>query len=451
VRWRFAAVGGLAVAAVIAVTLIPRVSPASAALGRMETALANVRTMSAETFIHFGDPREERAAMRWTYANGVWRLDSRLGSALERSTIVRHGTMYVYSKRHHTVVAEPYQGWFGATTTALEFAKEQTNYGLIGEDRTLRVEDAPPEGGRHTYRIVMERKSDQYHTEILVDRATDLPIRSLTHMRLEGGVFQNIRIEYGFGNKIRPTLLDPGAFGSPILDLPTAHRQLLARYRRPLAEAGTTALHDVEVAPDGTVFALVSLREEERGLLPDTLEDGSRTRYLRLPDLQPGGNWGDTRVRESFRIGDRLFLVTTWVPLEPGRRPGPLRFGFSRRGLYAPGKASRPPMVESVTVVPDRIARATPAYSTALLLDDPFVAQRIAAAEARADWYRDAGDFESELEWRWAQHRAGVAYVRRFGELQVPALAKCLESLGRTAEAAKVRRELGPRPIKRYP
>ncbi len=460
-RWRYAVVGGTAMAAAWAMVLIPRPTPADVAARRIEAALAKVETMRAEGYLHYGDKAKERLYERSTYREGHWRFSGRVGTTLEQTYILKGGRQYTYDRRFNTVTAEPYRSEAGFYRDLFQMIREQSNIGLISEKRTERVEEGPRINGRETYRIVSERPADEYRSVLLVDEETNLPIsaEAQVHYANMGGddTRQFLRFTYRFDADVPMSEFDPKQFGRPILDIPTEAKKLMDRVRAPRATVEDGQVHDAQVTSDGTIYALTSIpRGTSLTPLPDSVADGHGTRYLRLRDLGPGDTWGNTSVRQIV-AKDRSVFVTTWIPLEPPKQPATrVHFSFVKRRFNSSSAVVAPPSTSTPVYPPVSIHLTPnqgrfPTWSTVLMLNKPLLSQRIEAADARADWYRDRKQHASELRWRWRAYEAAKDYVPRFGELKVPALVKCLRALGKSAEADRVQRELGPQPIKRYP
>jgi hypothetical protein len=370
--------------------------------------------------------RPEALSMRYLYADGRWQLHSRIGSSQERKYIFRDGIMFTYSKIDDTVVQEPYNNWLGPMSTALEFAKDQTQWGLA-QTRSERIEEGEP--GTNTFRLILERSADDYRTEIVVDRATNLPRASTTQVRYEPDQgLSTIRIRYRFGMDLAPEVFDPKGFGLTIVDLP----QELAKFLR---EVPTVAawpnldIHMVQQSQDGTLFVLWSSPWTPSRSLE--ARDALGGKYLHVQTLEPAGSWGDTNVRQMLGEPDRYFRLSRFVPIEPIRSSGKVTLSLNERSSPPP-LAIRPEPVES-----------KPSFSTMFLLDSPLRQGDNYVAKARADWYREHGEAEAELRWRREQVRIGRAYGYGFARRAAPDLAQCLRALGRHVEAERVLVELG--------
>lgn len=441
--WKFVVASAAGICAVTAVFLMtPRVSEAAQAVHRMELALANVSTMTCDQYIHYGD-RPDTWAMHTDYAHGAWKMRSRIGTSMEITFLVRDGVVFRYDKKHGSVVREPYQGWLGNLSSALEFAKQQTNFGLT-EPPQVHIEDSPAMKGRPTYTLVMERAEDEYYTRILVDRQTDLPILSETSVRYgKNEALQHVRMVYNFSPNLTPSQFDPASFGPPIIDLRTAMKAFLEESKRPMAAVGETQIHRVEATPTGTVYVLTSC-PKDGDTRAVTASGGDSSTYCIAGMTSPGGTWGDTDIHTLEQADGRSFSVTTFVPVDPGKIPQRLRIGVG------PAQAK---VVETghATLPVTRIRADRPAYTAALIMDQAIDQVRISQESVRADWFRDHDRFEEELKYRWRAYHEAVAFIPRFGELRVSALATCLRKLGRDEEADRVIRELGPQPVKRFP
>lgn len=417
--------------------LAPRPSPAVAAMGRMEVALQGVRSMEA-TVSQVSANGQLKPAIRFWYQGNAWRVQSRIGTPLELTFLIKNGIVYRFDRKHQVVTHEPYEGWLGDLSSPMSFAQEQTNFGRMSP-RSSRVEDRLLSDGRAGTAVILEREEDAYHCEILVDRATGLPVRSDTSFIWTNATRteqDRTVISYRFNQKVGDDLFDPDAFDAPLLDSIQVGQDFLSRYRTPAKKILNTEIHEAEATPDGTIQVVVSVAPR-RSPTPLELTTDSGVKYVASNRLHPAGSWGDTHVPEFAATSEREYLVLTYVPVRPTPEPESITLTAQN------GK--------SITVRTKPIESDRPWFASGLLMNQAFDAGKIRNAEAVADWYRDQKQYETELTWRWKAHAAAVAYVRRFGELEVPALVDCLRRLGRNEEAERVQRELGPQPIKRYP
>lgn len=446
-RWpvRLALVGatGLMASFVVFGLFAPRTS-AAAAMQRMQAALTDAKTMRTEMTVL--DPvtgKEQPDYVRRWYDHGLWRIHGRIGRFRERVVLLRDGQMYSYLPTKRVVTVEPVpptDEWDFKGGSALDFAMNEVNSGRMNVPRQSRLE-AGPNG---TDRLILERQEDSYRCVIDIDHVTGLPIRARATVDFGKGERAQTTIHrFFFNEKVSPDTFDPKAFKAPIVDLIAAQAEYRREWNPPLAEAGGAQIRDGAVTADGTIFVTTS--GVSGTPMPDTVRDAFGTQYLRLEDMHPGGVRADTNAAISAPYGNGWLRTTVWIPVEPRGKPAKeIWLGLSRRSLDSNAiGGGEPHLVAELKVPLRRLPGAFPEFGTAFVLDSYEDTQAAHGAWRRADYYRRAGDLESELRWMRIEARERTKQVRRWGRESAERLVSKLRGLGREVEAQDVEREFG--------
>jgi len=390
---------GLATALALGLMVLPGNSDA-ATLHRIETAISNAKTMIVTSTSTDRNGKPHVYNRVW-YKQGRWRTVGFIGTPIEKTFIVRDGEQFIYTPDHKTLTEEPAGSWNGpiGKLSALEFAKMETDIGEITDERTVSVETHDPVDGRATYLVVMKRKGSDYRSEILVDKATDLPIRSQTKVTFDmgGGKTDQVQ-EFQFGEPIPDSQFDPKSLGLPIQNLTVMQDELLRDWAKPVASYQDCAIRNVWQNLDGEVYVVYS-RPKTSGCRPVRLTNSVGTNYLRVTDIEPGEIRGDTSVRDHFKFDETsVARIAVWAPLEkPDTLPSKVSLGFF--GGFPtvdqkPVEVSIP--AQDIGIKPDNL----PPYTVALVLRDYAEQMSIHLATTRADWYKNHNDPTNELIWR---------------------------------------------------
>lgn len=390
---------GLATALALGLMVLPGNSDA-ATLHRIETAISNAKTMIV-TSSKTDQNGKPLVYNRVWYKQGRWRSVGFIGTPIEKTFIVRDGEQFIYTPDHHTLTEEPAGPWNGpiGKLSALEFAKMETDIGEISDERTLSVEPHDPVDGRATYLVVMKRKGSDYRSEILVDKATDLPIRSQTKVTydMDGTKTDQVQ-DFQFGAPIPDSQFDPKTLGLPIMNLTALQDELLRDWAKPVASYQDCVIRNVWQNLDGEVYVVYS-RPKTSGCHPMRLTNSVGTNYLHVDDIEPGQIRGDTSVREHFKFDESsVTRIAVWVPLEkPEGLPPKVSVGFTGGASVAgekPVEVAIP--VQDTGVLPGNF----PPYTDTLVLRDYAEQLAIHLATARAQWYKSHNDPTNELVWR---------------------------------------------------
>jgi hypothetical protein len=380
------------------------------------------------------------------YRDRMWRTDARKSQAMVISVVERDGMQLTDYERLNHATLRPVRAPGADTPTvegnALDFAKRSLDAGDLSVERTTTVREHGPVEGVPTYLVVLDRPTDGFHAEILVDKRNDLPIRSwakVHHPRQERWL--EYSQEFRFNQPLSDQLftLEPG---KPVVRLPEARAALLKRWQSAAAKVGETAVYDGSVGPDGTVWlALTVPSGSDRPLLPSRIasEGGD---YVRLPDFDPSNGADSAPVR----IGGKDLVLTAFAPLRiGGPLPRQVNVDFAKRTPDRPSGSPRSAEGETVTArtrLPlRRQADDRPDFFPALNLDRlgfeiPLIAWRSRgrALEAAKDYPAAARAYERCAD----EYRNFVKYA---GYLALEDAARCYDKGGMPDLAQKRRQQ----------
>jgi len=449
--WKMAA--GLATACVIAGAFFLLPKPAEGAkLKDMINALKDVKSMQATTYVY--RPTGRRRATVTTYAGGIWRLQTFIGTPFERTLLVSNQIMWRYDPTQNVALMELLDntGTVG-DITALEYVREFTDIGAGGPwdnfksngERATHTKPGPVWNGRQTYKILFDRPDQNYHAEILVDMESNLPICDA--IRTED---QSIDDEYIFNAPIPASLLDPNfGAGCRTIDVVAASKELAERWALPIgsvsSRVGKTNVRDIQVNQTGTVFIVSSAQSprNEQRLVPETLSDENDVKYLKVRDYRPGNTficW----VADHFKVDGEWPVITVFTPTEPGKPGHRFKVGFGvglGDGLERGSKSAEHPMGLDLTA-PPACEGGFPEYATLLRLNEAYgsiVAQEL---DTRARYYEERGDNANAARWYHQTAMLEAGLKRSNQHYYLSKEADCDKRLGRLTEAAALQTEI---------
>ena len=243
-RWRLTMAGGLAAALTVSagVLLLTPASSTAATIKRMEAAIKGVKAMHVRSYSD--RPGRPRVMFSELFClDGSWRSDAFPGQDLERIYIRSGGRQSLYLACNDVSVVEPQmQNELEGAPSAIEFAKMISDEGRSDTPRQYKVEPRPNEGGKEVYAIVGWRSDTPYHLELIVDKATNLPIRSEFKGEEQGSEnYQVLTEEYSYNDPISPSKFDTKIKPTTkVIDLPAEADRLKATIQSKLLEAART-------------------------------------------------------------------------------------------------------------------------------------------------------------------------------------------------------------------
>jgi|GEM_PF-2528365 len=436
--------------AVAAVSLWPR-DALAARLRRIGQVIKNAQTMEM-TFSRLQPSGRWVQWLHTYYSEGVWRSDVEIGVGLKRTVVLRNGLMLSNYLRldHATLGPAPKEEGTAdfEEKSALDFAIGYRGFSSSDETTSKAIRDHDDVDGRPTYLIVFDLSSrngppTSEHTEILVDKQTDYPIRAdITDNRPgeNGGIFK-LHQEYRFNEPIDPNLFALTS-DKPIVDLRESSRRLAIAWAHPLAQSGPTEVRDASVTRDGTIWIAVTYTDADEPILPVRVSTPGNTEYARLWDLASSPMSGKSG---GILVDGQPVLVVGFVPIDPVRfPPASAKILFGRRPAALPNFA-RPqgedaPALTGSAQVPLKIyAGQCPDYFPLLDMD------RI-TLELPADiWHCRAQALESNGRYLDAAHayertaKERENFVKYIAYRDLDKAAECYDMIGLSGDAARDR------------
>lgn len=451
---------GLAVAALATgVVLWPR-DASAAAVERLRKAIRNANSMEMVFAMEGATGFKEFVAT--TYKDGAWRYDSRSGTALEGTFIIANGRCISNYKNldHATSELADHQMshmFTGAEVDALDFAMQQTDMGAVGRKRDIKL---LPGIDASTYKMRLERPSDDYVAEILIDKKTDLPISTEISMMFGGDdKQQRYRQSYRFNEQVPDSLFQVPK-GRPVLDLVVEQSKLVKAWSKPLASVETTEIRDARVSPDGTIWILVTApippempkiietadwekhRRASAVLLPSEIDAGNGISYGRAQEIVPSSILGKP---QTFKIDGETAYIVPFVPLtKTPEQPGKVTLRLATRlphmpGFSDPGEVKSREAKEVVTVLVTKENGAMPSYFPALDLDHFGFQVPILLADTKAKAFEAVEDWKSAGRAYEECAHAYAGFVKVAGHIPLRQAAACYEKAGMPDDAQRVR------------
>ena len=408
-KWALAG-GMLAIAtAVIGSGLLVTSASAASKYHRIEAAIKDAQLMEIRSYAATpGKPRKLFGHI--VYSHGDLRLSR---------SIIRLGSDQWYYLEHADVsVQEPLvtNPEIDRPQTALDFAKANSDEGAISSPRDFAFEERPNEGAREVYAIIATRKDTPYHMEMIVDKATNLPIR--TTFSGESPTSPNYRViseDYAFGSSVDPKLFDPQVKPTTkLLHMGVEAENWKRKWAKPIVESKVDEerceLRDITVTHTGNVFVLCTVPDRidpkssmPSNLLPDTLTDEQGRSYLLAQVIKPGGFFGDTQASDYFKMDNENVVICEFAPLQPSQHWTPassLIFGLvGRTWVGAPVFRNESVTSRLMVKAPEPTMDRFPSYSDAMLLDDVHQQFEMLADLLRADIAEKAKQYKLAANW----------------------------------------------------
>lgn len=434
----------LATAGVIAFALAIALWPKDAvaeSLKRVGLAIKNARTMEVRSLMETSSGKWHEFSHAF-YRDGAWRYQTRKGSGLASTIVVKDGqALTEYDRLDHATLekADPtFLSMMESEMSALDFAKRGIDQGQVGIERKMSIEKGDRVNGVPTYRIVFERAEDSYRAEIVVDQDTDLPISTATTLHHGNDTQPRLyREEYRFNHRLSDSLFSLVSSRRTIR-LADEQAKLIKAWEKPLAKAGQTVIRDASVTQDGTIWVACTMPDSQEGQLPIRLKTRDGQPYGRSLDINPSAILGKQGTF-TFR-GDDVVIIG-FFPLDINQpKPTDVQVVFGNREAHYPGhsKPDGDGKSEGLTLsIPVKILKEQdrPSYFPALDLDHFGFQLPITIWNSRAEDLQKAGRL---LEAAKAFEQTAVEYrnfVKYAGYKPLIEAAKIYRELGMTDTA----------------
>ena len=444
---------------IAAIAMWPKPS-AAAALKRVQDAITNARSMQVTAF---GNYRSEpsKPLQEIFYENGSWLIHGQMQGVAHYSLVTDHKA-YQWEEGSTVATSEPRDApiWMKEDGTALDFVKAETGFDQYESTTTMSANGDIE--GRPTYKLTLVRKlppgstSDMAVTcEIVVDKATDLPISTkIVNGRAGGGNYIST-MQYQFNVSFPPTTFQPcNGNASEIRDLPKEREELKAKWATGLGTAKKGAMicevRDLEVSSDGSVFMFYTGNPGNPWMststfAPTELSTKDGTTYLRMPDFGPGALlWLEDDMIKAMTIDKHQPAVCMFIPLEPRETSAdlPTTVGFAMRKYSY--RDSGNPTTQPVKL--DLVARSVkaefPDWSLPLHLD--YIEKQLPelADKQRGDYYKSVGKYADAARWykQAYEDKRRIISIIAYKEL-IPAI-ECLEKAGDKAGELETKKQM---------
>jgi hypothetical protein len=385
VKWPYALATSFVLAAVGFLAFRPGEVRANALI-RVQQAISNVKNMHVTTRVL--SPGKTRVIFESYYRDRMW-----LGRSFSRYSgaawaVTKDGKRYTWQNGSTVALSEPSEPGYDRDLTALDYVKGQAGIGGIFKVKT-HTDDHADVNGKAAYLLVVDTLptpgyAGQYHTEILVDKSTNLPIKVTQTDKDEFAGTSVTESTYEFNVPLDEHFFEPcNGKAKRIRDLPEERKVIRQQWSSPLAVASTKEnsceVRELDVNKEGVVTLVYSGKldnayEDTKHFLPTTLSDSSGAKYARLPDLLPGAitSWS-TPLTKEFTYGDSITAIAVWVPLD-ARSPSSettFKIDFQTRTFRQEPQDGRGPIdstgdVASVTLRAIRTTERFPDWSIPL-------------------------------------------------------------------------------------
>lgn len=452
------AVGSVGLAATL--MLLPgRASAAEEAVHQLTVALQGVRTMHMEASMG-------TTGKKWLdlwEVDGAWRTQSRIGTPMETTWILRKDG---HELTYRTVIG---QTCIAPNTNNHLFDRELPNptnpidfaltYGIgdvhVGTNRAQIETTSDPR-----YRMIVLTQKDGNRMELLVDKETNLPVKSTLWQYHGTEELSSVEFRYEFNKTPDRRLFEPPT--TPVIDALQEEKKFKATWKTPLALVPdgnlTAAIHDVQATRDGAVYVAYSVQGQTNGaeeyFAPQSISDDHGHVFLKLHDQEL---YTMAQGEGNFTVGGAPVRVATFEPIEPlapDARSGRLQLGFGYRPRLTPGKVvgqlagyapdefNRAVAAKTVEVSVRNTSLMWPDYASTIGSSLTFSALLTEPAEARAHYF--ASQHQWRKAYRWLMDRYEVhqqtSYTgsRRAKQMSIDFLKRGAEYLiadGRIAEA----------------
>lgn len=459
-RWVYALATTIIILALSFLAFIPKPS-AAAALKRVQDAISNARTMQVTVYGNFRKS-PEKPLQQMFYDNGAWLVHARMqGKPLW--SLVKGDRVYLWDEDSTVATVEPRtEPIFGMKVggTALDFVKSQN--GFDGDNVKTSLMPNPDVNGRPTYLLVIERGGDPGtpvgsvdRCEIVVDKATDLPVKSKTiNQRREGGAYIT-SFDYQFNLTFAADKFEPcEGNATRVRDLPKEREDLKALWATTsLGTARNGAykciVRDVTINPNGNIVVAYSGSYGSSLLgnptfAPTTVTNSDGTTYLRISDYGPNGSLsteGDL-LADMTAVGHGL-AICTWVALEPTHptQDEKIKTGFMMRNY---GREVIEPKGNQEPVLLDLTAKIIPTtypdWSLPLRVNYNQNQQPATEDKARADYYKSHENYGRAAYWYKQAYAEKSKVISIIAYRQLLPAIECFEKAGDAAAALSTKK-----------
>jgi hypothetical protein len=447
-RLKWVTSSAFVLAATAAVVLWPKPTLASR-FELIDHAITNAWSMKSTAIQHRSSG--DRVTRTTAYYRGKWRLDGFLGTNLENTWIHSDGKAAIWFKRDDfATIGEPYGSFNDVPRKALDYVLENTNYGSVSEERKISLGDTEVWQGREVYKILATRSNGIYNAEIIVDQATNLPIRADYEYTVDGRTERYSR-EYEWNREFDEDFFDASSFPVALIDRDAELQQVAEEWREPITTVefgdASSQLRNIFVSETGVVFLAYTIHENEEGRapIPASITDDQGNVYGRTLEYAPGGLYGDTlSSTKQIAYGGGVPRFSVFVPADPGPIAAEINIGWQMGRPTWPASSDNDPefsgeTAHTVLAAPRTADQEFPDYSAALVLDRYHWQKRIEIARTRSELLFQEGQLKEAVKWGWIAYSRYGDHIPRIGFRELPLVYDALEAAGKLEEAEQVR------------
>ena len=424
---------------------------AASALRDMKMAISNAKTMEITCSLQRQD------SSWWTYRHtfykdSMWLTHALIGQPMSLTSIIRDGKTFLdfHSMDHASIRPfdpEDYERSLGSKN-AIAYILDQVNQGNQTEEREFSIRDHAQVDGRDAYTIHIERPVDGYIANVVVDKASSLPISAESELGL-GATKLRYRIECKFNGPLADDLFVQRS-DKPIVDQARAQAELEGSWKQPIAQVQSAKVRSACVTSDGTVWIVIS--GEENMPIPRLLTTDSAKEYAEPLTMPPSAILD---VSHRYTQDGEQVIIAGFVPLDShADLPKSATIQFAKGLVSLPGSPVPPgtpaptPIAQRVKVSLEREPRQFPAYFPALEMEyisfqlpEMICSQRGKAYESLKQYATAATAYEDAAT-------ASYSLSKRGSPAPLHDAARCWRSIGNVeraeADEAKSAKMIGP-------
>lgn len=307
---------------------------AAQALRRMAAAVTDVRSAHFVAWRIADDGTRTKESETW-YQNGQWRIEQRHPN---RTQVFTAGRLWSYEPEAAKVTVRRREGPFSYNPSGFTLSSMMSDYTRWGWTDKISMLDNTMVHGRSARQVSLEHNNgmEMDRSLLLVDAATDLPLRCDTTVRSNDGRGLRVVTEFDFNGPLMAALFEPRFPRSAhVFDSDRGQeewRQKLAKgIARQRVGDRSIVIRDLQVNAEGNVFLLFTagkyLSDEFNSDWRVSIQDDRGTTYQRpnaffLPTMSrphPG-------LPNGYVFGKERLEGDWWTPIEPQRPWQPRRF-----------------------------------------------------------------------------------------------------------------------------
>jgi hypothetical protein len=299
---------------------------------RVESAITDVRSAHLAIWSIAEGGRRTKVREIW-YQAGRWRMEDVRSHEVQ---VFADGKLWHYEPETRRVTVRKAAGPAAYNPSGFTVTAMKRDHARWGWRDQLRMLDRTSVGGRPARQFIIELAHLPERSLLLVDAATDLPIRTELQREVDGRWVTEGVVEHRFNERLPARLFRPKFPNSGrVSDLDAGRRRWSQRLAKGIArrrvEQRPIVIRDLKVNGEDDVFVLYTASKFPGGVYGDwevDLTDEFGTRYLPGSDFQPYAGT-DTPISNhwaGYRFDGEKLKGRWWAPLTSQRRGNMRRF-----------------------------------------------------------------------------------------------------------------------------